>query len=44
MLRVVLEEGNAAALALMDRVFVQRDTFEWRARSIEHPVWDRAGL
>ncbi|PRQ10968.1 hydrogenase formation protein HypD [Corynebacterium sp. 13CS0277] len=28
--RVVRPEGNAAALALMDRVFVTRDTFEWR--------------
>lgn len=28
--RVVLPEGNAAALALLHKVFAHRDTFEWR--------------
>lgn len=28
--RVVREEGNKAALTLMERVFAQRETFEWR--------------
>lgn len=28
--RVVREEGNVAGLALMDKIFAQRETFEWR--------------